>query len=205
LASKKKHKDVSKKNPKTFDQKKDKNRLALTRKKRNKQLLILVPIIAALVAIASYAVYIYSSTLSHTVNANFGPLGSAHVHAAFAVKLNGTVLDFSHKKYQVQSRYMHVENGDGKTLHRHATGVPVAEFFDSIGMNVTKNCFTLDNGTKYCSNGENKLEFYLNGNKTDSIANYVFNDDDRILIVYGDSPMQIKQDLDELRQSIIKK
>ena len=92
---------------------------------------------------------------------------------------------------------------------KHFTGTQLeslyAEFFDSIGMNVTKNCFTLDNGTKYCSNGENKLEFYLNGNKTDSIANYVFNDDDRILIVYGDSPMQIKQDLDELRQSIIKK
>lgn len=205
MASGKKEKEAPKKNPKNNDPKKVKSHFALTRKKRNKQLLIIIPIIAALVGIVSYAVYTYSSTLSHTVNANFGPLGSAHVHAAFAVKLNGTILDFSQNKYQVKSRYMHVENGDGKTLHRHATKVPVAEFFDSLGMNVTKNCFTLDNGTKYCSNAANKLEFFINGNKTDSIANYVFNDDDRILIVYGDNPMQVKQDLDELRQSVIKK
>ena len=41
--------------------------------------------------------------------------------------------------------------------------------------------------------------------KTKSIADYVFNDDDRILIVYGDSPIQVKQDLDQLQQSPIKK
>ena len=56
-----------------------------------------------------------------------------------------------------------------------------------------------------CSNGKENLEFYVNGNKTKSIADYVFNDDDRILIVYGDSPIQVKQDLDQLQQSPIKK
>ena len=81
------------------------------------------------------------------------------------VKINGTKLDFSDNKYQVKSRFMHVENGDGDTLHRHATGVPVAEFFRSIKMNVTDSppCFTNDNGTKYCSNGKENLEFYVNG------------------------------------------
>jgi hypothetical protein len=72
-------------------------------------------------------------------------------------------------------------------------------------MNVTDTCFTNDNGTKYCSNGRENLEFYVNGNKTKSIADYVFNDDDRILVVYGDSPLQVKQDLDQLQQSPIKK
>ena len=205
MASRKKDKESPKKNPKNYDQKKEKSHFALTRKRRNKQLLIIIPIIAAVVGILAYAVNNYSLTLSHTASANYGPLGSAHVHAAFAVKMNGTYLDFSFPKYQVKSKYMHVENGDGKTLHRHATKVPVAEFFDSLGMNVTKNCFTSDNGRKFCSNGTNKLEFFINGNKTDSIANYVFNDNDRILIVYGDSPVQIRQDLDELRQSVIKK
>ena len=51
---------------------------------------------------------------------------------------------------------------------------------------------------EYCSNGKENLEFYVNGNKTNSIADYVFNDDDRILIVYGDSPIQVKQDLNQL-------
>ena len=166
--------------------------------------MLIIPAVAALIAVTAYALSVYSSHITPN-NPAYGVLGSAHVHAAFAVKLNGTKLDFSDNKYQVKSRFMHVENGDGNTLHRHATGVPVAEFFKSIKMNVTDSCFTNDNGTKYCSNGKENLEFYVNGNKTKSIADYVFNDDDRILIEYGDSPIQVKQDLDQLLQSPIKK
>ena len=178
---------------------------AASRKRRNRQLMIIIPALAVLIVIAVYSFSIYSKNVQSMHNANYGPVGSAHVHAAFAVKLNGTQLDFSDPKYQVKSRYMHVENNDGTTLHRHATGVPVNEFFRSIKMNVTNNCFTTDNGTKYCSNGKENLDFFVNGTKVPSIANYVFNDDDRILIAYGENPLQIKQDLDQLRQQTIKK
>ena len=184
--------------------KRGKSYFAASRKKRNKRLMLIIPAVAALIAVTAYALSVYSSHITPN-NPAYGVLGSAHVHAAFAVKINGTKLDFSDNKYQVKSRFMHVENGDGDTLHRHATGVPIAEFFRSIKMNVTDSCFTNDNGTKFCSNGKENLEFYVNGNKTKSIADYVFNDDDRILIVYGDSPIQVKQDLDQLQQSPIKK
>jgi hypothetical protein len=199
-----KKKDVNKASGKGPQSKRGKSYFAASRKKRNKRLMLIIPALAALIAVTAYALSVYSSHITPN-NPAYGVLGSAHVHAAFAVKLNGTKLDFSDNKYQVKSRFMHVENGDGDTLHRHATGVPVAEFFKSIKMNVTDSCFTNDNGTKYCSNGKQNLEFYVNGNKTKSIADYVFNDDDRILIVYGDSPIQVKQDLDQLQQSPIKK
>ena len=199
-----KKKDVNKAGGKGPQSKRGKSYFAASRKKRNKRLMLIIPAVAALIAVTAYALSVYSSHVTHN-NPAYGVLGSAHVHAAFAVKLNGTKLDFSDNKYQVKSRFMHVENGDGDTLHRHATGVPVAEFFKSIKMNVTDSCFTNDNGTKYCSNGKQNLEFYVNGNKTKSIADYVFNDDDRILVVYGDSPIQVKQDLDQLQQSPIKK
>ena len=199
-----KKKDVNKASGKGPQSKRGKSYFAASRKKRNKRLMLIIPALAALIAVTAYALSVYSSHITPN-NPAYGVLGSAHVHAAFAVKLNGTKLDFSDNKYQVKSRFMHVENGDGDTLHRHATGVPIAEFFKSIKMNVTDSCFTNDNGTKFCSNGKENLEFYVNGNKTKSIADYVFNDDDRILIVYGDSPIQVKQDLDQLQQSPIKK
>jgi hypothetical protein len=199
-----KKKDVNKAGGKGPQSKRGKSYFAASRKKRNKRLMLIIPAVAALIAVTAYALSVYSSHITPN-NPAYGVLGSAHVHAAFAVKLNGTKLDFSDNKYQVKSRFMHVENGDGNTLHRHATGVPVGEFFKSIKMNVTDSCFTNDNGTKYCSNGKENLEFYVNGNKTKSIADYVFNDDDRILIEYGDSPIQVKQDLDQLLQSPIKK
>jgi len=73
-------------------------------------------------------------------------------------------------------------------------------------MNVSDSCFTLENKTSYCSNGNSNLEFYVNGNKTDSIANYVTKDNDRILIVYGNkNEMETQQDLDSLRLTEIKK
>ena len=199
-----KKKDVNKASGKGPQSKRGKSYFAASRKKRNKRLMLIIPAVVALIAVTAYALSVYSSHITPN-NPAYGVLGSAHVHAAFAVKLNGTKLDFSDNKYQVKSRFMHVENGDGNTLHRHATGVPIAEFFKSIKMNVTDSCFTNDNGTKYCSNGKENLEFFVNGNKTKSIADYVFNDDDRILIVYGDSPIQVKQDLDQLQQSPIKK
>lgn len=183
----------------------DRSYFAVIRKRRNRNLMIIVPAVIVLLGIMAYAVTVYSGHLERP-SQNFGPLGSEHVHAAFAVKINGEKLDFSQEKYQVQSQYIHVENNDGNTLHRHATGVPVGEFFASLGMNVTDSCFTLENKTSYCSNGNSNLEFYVNGNKTNSIANYVLKEDDRILIVYGNkNAMETQQDLDALRLAEIKK
>jgi len=183
----------------------DKSYFAVTRKRRNRNLMIIVPAVIVVLGIMAYAVSEFSSHQTMP-DQNFGPLGSEHVHAAFAVKINGEKLDFSQEKYQVQSQYIHVENNDGNTLHRHATGVPVGEFFNSVGMNITDNCFTLENKTSYCSNGNSNLEFYVNGNNTNSIANYILNEGDRILIVYGNkNAMETQQDLDALRLSEIKK
>jgi hypothetical protein len=203
-----KKKDNISKKDRALDPKKkreDKSYFAVTRKRRNRNLMIIVPAVAALLAIMSFSVFYYSENLENP-GQNFGALGSEHVHAAFAVKIDGVKLNFSEPKYQVQSKYIHVENNDGNTLHRHATGVPVGEFFKSVGMNVTDSCFTLENKTNYCSNGNSNVEFYVNGNKTDSIANYVIKDDDRILIVYGNkNEMETQQDLDALRLTEIKK
>ncbi|MGI0022765.1 MAG: hypothetical protein ACRD9Q_07885, partial [Nitrososphaeraceae archaeon] len=182
----------------------DKSYFAVSRKRRKKNLMIIIPAVIVLFAIMAYLVNNYSGHL--VPSREFGKLGSEHVHATFAVKINGQKLDFSQPQYQVRSQYIHVEHNDGNTMHRHATGVPVEGFFKSVGMNVTNNCFTLENKTSYCSNGNSNLEFYVNGNKTDSIANYVIKDDDRILIVYGNkNQMETEQDLDALRLTEIKK
>lgn len=203
-----KKKDNNIKKDKTLNPKKEKDNksyFSVTRRRRNKNLMVIVPAVAAVLAVMAYAINVYSENLEKPTH-QFGPLGSEHVHAAFAVKINGEKLNFSQPQYQVRSKYIHVENNDGNTLHRHATKVPVEEFFRSVGMNVTDKCFTLENNTSYCSDGNSNLEFYVNGNKTNSIANYVLKDNDRILIVYGNkNEMETQQDLDALRLTQIKK
>ena len=193
------------------DKKKSSNRrsddgsyFASSRRKKKKYMMIIIPIVAAIIVIAVISAVMYS-TQQAANNNNYGPVGSAHEHAAFAIKINGKQINFSQPKYQVQSRLIHVEGGDGTTLHRHATGVPVDEFLKSVKMNIENGCFVLDDGKQYCNNEENKLRFFINGNETDSINNYVINPNDRILVIYGnENADQINQELDALRRAEIK-
>ena len=192
------------KNNKNDDNKKKKSYFDITRKKRSKNLkTVILPIIAALVIIAGISIYLFSqNTLSV---AGFGPLGSAHEHAAFLVKVNGKNIDFSQPKYQVQSDYIHVENGDGTTLHRHSTNVTFADFLKSIKMDIDKknNCLVFTNGTEYCDNDDdnNKLRIFINGNSTNSISDYILKNNDRLLVIYGnETNEQIAKALDELNK-----
>ena len=189
-----------KKNNENDDNKKKKSYFDISRKKRSKNFkTVILPIIAAIVIIAVISMYVSSqNTLSV---AGFGPLGSAHEHAAFLVNVNGQNIDFSQPKYQVQSDYIHVENGDGSTLHRHATNVTFADFLKSVKMDIDKknNCLIFTNGTEYCDDNNNKLTTFINGNSTKSISDYVLNNNDRLLVIYGnETDEQSAKALDEL-------
>ena len=190
----------NKKNDENDDNKKKKSYFDISRKKRSKNFkTVILPIIAAIVIIAVISMYVSSqNTLSV---AGFGPLGSAHEHAAFLVKVNGQNIDFSQPKYQVQSDYIHVENGDGSTLHRHATNVTFADFLKSVKMDIDmkNNCLIFTNGTEYCDDNNNKLRTFINGNSTKSISDYVLNNNDRLLVTYGnETDEQSAKALDEL-------
>jgi hypothetical protein len=179
--------------------KKKKSYIDVTRRKRSKNLkTVILPIIAIIAIIAVISISLYSQ---NRPSSSAGPLGSAHTHAAFLVKVNDENIDFSQPQYQVVSDYIHVENGDGTTLHRHATNVTFADFLESVKMNIDEenNCLEFTNGTEYCNNNDNQLRTFVNGNSTDSISDYVINDNDRLLVIYGnETEEQVSEALDEL-------
>ena len=183
----------------------DNSYFAISRRRKQRFMLIIIPIAVAVIAIVVVSAVMYSTQQHSSNNSNYGAVGSAHEHAAFAIKINGKQIDFSQPKYQLQSRLIHVEGGDGTTLHRHATGVPFQEFLKSVNMNIMNGCFASDDGKQYCNNAENKLRFFINGNETDSVNNYVINPNDRILVIYGnENADQINQELDALQRTKIK-
>lgn len=166
---------------------KKKSYFDINRKKRTKNLKTFVlPIVGAIGILLVVSMFLFSP---NTSKSSFGALGSAHEHAAFLVKINGKNIDFSLPKYQVQSDYIHVENGDGTTLHRHATNVTFADFLDSVKMSIDRennnNCLLFDNGTQYCNDSRHKLNAFINGNQTTAISNHVINNNDRLLLIYG--------------------
>lgn len=142
-----------------------------------------------------------TSFTSSTSSAKFGGIGSAHEHAAFVVKVDSNAIDFSAMKYQVKSQYIHVENGIGTTLHKHASFVPIGEFLKSVGMDISNGCFTMDDGKRYCDSDEDRLRFFVNGaeHPKSQIMGYILNDDDRFLVIYGnETPDEIQRELSKL-------
>lgn len=187
---------------KVKNKKKSGSYLDASKKKRQKYLIIIIPIIAAMVAILAISATRYSSEIN-----KFGTVGSAHEHAAFIINVNGTPIDFSQPQYQVQSRLIHVEGGDGFTLHRHTDRVPFGEFLRSENMNIEDSCFSITGETsnqqeqqqEYCSNGTEELRAFVNGEELESpstLGSYILKDDDRILLIYGN------QTADQLSQSL---
>jgi hypothetical protein len=185
--------------------------LDASKKKRQKYLMILIPIIVAVVAILA----ISGSRFSSEIN-KFGTVGSAHEHAAFIINVNGTPIDFSQPQYQLMSRLIHVEGGDGFTLHRHTDRVPFGEFLRSENMNLEDSCFSISEGTsdqqgqqqgqqlEYCTNGTEELRAFVNGEELEppsSLVDYILKDDDRILLIYGNQTTdQLTEALSELEE-----
>ncbi len=137
---------------------------------------------------------------------SYGPYNSEHVHAAFIIKLDGMPIDFTQDKYQLRSRFIHVENNDGTTLHRHATGVPFGDFLKSVGMDIRNGCFVTDESAEYCDVGDKTLKVFVNSieTDTDSLLDYIIRNNDRILVLYGDENQEdIEKELLDLQQITI--
>lgn len=194
-------------NPSNVDKNNSESYFARGRKKRNKYIRIIIPAIIGVIALGIALALVFPS---ENIAAKYGQIGSAHEHAALLIYLNGTKVDLAQPKYMVRSNYIHVENFngtlDGTTIHKHAINVPLGEFLKSLRMNIENGCFVTDNNQKYCNNNNFKLRFYVNGNETKDIMSYVLNDDDRILITYGNqNSTEIKKEMQELNKLPINK
>lgn len=132
-----------------------------------------------------------------------GKYGSEHSHAAIVIFIQEQKLDFSYERFQLASKYIHFENHNPYLIHKHAVGAPLEMLFVSLGIKISKDCiilnYYLETKTSFCSDEENSLEFYVNGNLYPSdLSTYVFNHNDRILITYGDGN-STKQQLEYLK------
>ncbi len=123
-----------------------------------------------------------------------GQFGSEHAHAALAVFVNGDQLDFSHPKFQIQSKYIHFENDNPYLVHKHATDVPLDMLFASFGLKITPDCIELSyQASQYCTEKDNSMTFLVNGKSISNINLYEIRHNDRILISFGDSELISKQ------------
>ena len=139
-----------------------------------------------------------------------GSLGGEHEHASILVKIFGDTFDFTAPTYQIKSSWIHFEESDGKTVHRHASGVTLGYLFETLNIGLDDKCYTFPDGRNFCTvedkeGEEYSLKFYINHEKVSDIRDYVIKDGDRILISYGnESQEKIDRQLIEVDSQIIK-
>ncbi len=180
-------------------------------KNKRKTNLMALGILALIAAIAGYAVFIFMTQVdtSGALGApdGAGRLGDEHEHASLLVRIFGDILDFSSPAYQIKSSWIHFEDTDGTTIHRHSSGVTLGYLFNSMGFTVNDECFVFPDGREFCNeqNEDYSLKYYINHEPVSNIYDHVLEDDDRILISFGpETSEEIESQLIELDSQIIK-
>jgi hypothetical protein len=151
-----------------------------------------------------------------------------HVHANFAVYIDGQRVDFAQPAYMseedsnhVLAKYVHLHDGNGSIIHIHAQNIRLKDFFTSLGIDFNSDCIafgqrmhcvdtssigaycSFDANTHFCTQPDpdagKSLQLYVNGKINSQGGEYVPRDLDRILITYGkQTPAEIQQELDSV-------
>jgi hypothetical protein len=162
--------------------------------KLTKKLLVLGLIIAAIV--------IAGNIVLERNTSEIGVVGDIHYHTDFAMYIDGQRYNFSQEKYMSTdntslSNFVHLHDLNGKVIHKHASGVTLGFFFETLGMKLNDTCLQLDDGTSFCNEENKEWKMYVDGEHNDEFAEYDLQDEDRILLSYGeDSEEEIQKQID---------
>ena len=174
---------------------------------KRKTTLMAVGILALIAVIAGYSSYVFVTMDANAPGAppGAGKLGDEHVHSSVLVRIFGDKFDFSVPSYQIKSSWIHFEESDGTTIHRHASGVTLGYLFGSLNIGMDSKCYIFPDGRQFCTNEDYSLKYFINHKPVSDINDYIFEDGDRILISFGsETPEQIEDQLLELDSQIIK-
>lgn len=115
-----------------------------------------------------------------------GEPGSTHAHMSFVMLIDDQLYNFSRDKYYEKSEYVHFHEGNGVVIHKHATGVSIPYFLETLGIQFDDNCIILDEGEEYCNDEDKEWVMIVNGLVIDDPLRYELRHGDRILLDYSD-------------------
>ena len=163
-------------------------------------------ILSMIGVIVSFACYEFITSTNNVPGApeNAGKLGDEHIHASMLVNIFGDKFDFTTPNYQVKTPWIHFENSDGDTIHRHSTGVELEFLFNSMNIGIDDQCFQFPDGRQFCTNEDYSLKFFVNQQQVKDLRSHIIEEDDRILITYGnEDQLAIDKQLAELNAQAI--
>ncbi len=157
-------------------------------------------IIAFIIGILVGGLFIYAfinetAHLSEQQN-NPHPIGYAdneeevHVHSDFLVYLDGVRIDLSDDKYQTSNtqtlhKHVHLHDNNDDVIHRHDRGITLGDFFGSLGFTLGSDRITTDAGVTFLNSDTDELMVFVNDERIEDPAEYVTQEEDRVLIYFG--------------------
>ncbi len=177
--------------------KREKKERRQTEKKRRSRVKLVRKTLLYAVSIAIVGGLVYGVYLASISSSDIGPAGSTHEHAVLAIFIDETPLDFSTDRFQVQDERAHFEEGDGYKIHKHATGMTLGFFLNTLDITLDSGSLLLYDGVEYANQTDKTVKFYVNGVANYEFGDYAINEQDEILISYGDdNPEEIQRQLE---------
>lgn len=105
--------------------------------------------------------------------------------ASFAIFTNGTFRVFTAAMYHNLSPDAYIEASNPNIIKISKAGITWGDFFSTLPFKLTNDCLITGTKETFCSNKDEVLKFYLNGERKVQILDEVIEDGDELLITYG--------------------
>lgn len=105
--------------------------------------------------------------------------------ATFEIHTFGAQRTFNQPMYHNLSEIAYISAEDPGTIKLTQADVTWEDFFSTLPFELTKSCLTTGLGEVFCSDSENQLIFYLNGEQIADVLSRIIRHDDALKIIYG--------------------
>ncbi len=123
-------------------------------------------------------------------------------NAFFAIYTNNTFRIFDNERYHNLNKNVYIQSAQNPNRITVTTpNVTWGDFFNSLPMQVSKDCLTTGTGQNFCTSANASLRFFINEQEDSDALSKIINSGDRLLITYGGTnAAQLQTQFDKLNE-----
>jgi len=113
------------------------------------------------------------------------PLKDVDETAGLAILIDGIPLQLNKTIYTQQSETTYLDSKNPGIVHIKKSPLTWQDFFDSHVFELTEDCVTINTRSTYCSNDNETLKVFYNGDRVKTLGDKPLRQGDQVLISFG--------------------